>query len=61
MFVLEDGSILVNELAPRPHNSGHGTIESYNFSQYNILIKAILDLPFGELKLKRYSELTNYI
>jgi 5-(carboxyamino)imidazole ribonucleotide synthase len=43
MFVTKDGEILVNELAPRPHNSAHGTIESYNISQYQALIMAILD------------------
>ncbi|TLS27784.1 hypothetical protein PpBr36_00763 [Pyricularia pennisetigena] len=46
MFLLEDGSILVNEVAPRPHNSGHYTIEAVPyFSQYKAQLYALLDLP----------------
>ncbi|KAF8537034.1 AIR carboxylase-domain-containing protein [Trichophaea hybrida] len=45
MFLLEDGSILVNELAPRPHNSGHYTIEACPTSQYEAHIRAITGLP----------------
>lgn len=61
MFVLNDWSILINELAPRPHNSWHPTIESYNKSQYNILTRAILDEPFWELKLIKNSIMTNLL
>ena len=35
MFVLEDGGIVINELAPRPHNSGHYSIEACNVSQFH--------------------------
>ncbi|OCK78159.1 Phosphoribosylaminoimidazole carboxylase [Lepidopterella palustris CBS 459.81] len=45
MFVLEDGTLLVNEIAPRPHNSGHYTIEGCTISQYDAHLRAILDLP----------------
>ncbi|KAK3170598.1 hypothetical protein OEA41_002679 [Lepraria neglecta] len=45
MFLLEDNSILVNEIAPRPHNSGHYTIESCRLSQYDTHLSAILDRP----------------
>ncbi|KAL2256199.1 hypothetical protein VTK26DRAFT_2044 [Humicola hyalothermophila] len=46
MFVLEDGSLMVNEVAPRPHNSGHYTIEAVpHMSQYKAQIHAVLDLP----------------
>ncbi|ORY48744.1 phosphoribosylaminoimidazole carboxylase [Rhizoclosmatium globosum] len=44
MFLLDDGSILLNELAPRPHNSGHYTIEACYTSQYEQHIRAILDI-----------------
>ncbi|KAK4150752.1 hypothetical protein C8A00DRAFT_17770 [Chaetomidium leptoderma] len=45
MFVLEDGSLMVNEVAPRPHNSGHYTIEAVpHMSQYKAQIHAVLDL-----------------
>ncbi|MGB6408946.1 MAG: 5-(carboxyamino)imidazole ribonucleotide synthase [Planococcus donghaensis] len=45
MFVLEDGGIIVNELAPRPHNSGHYSIEATNISQFHQHIRAICGWP----------------
>jgi 5-(carboxyamino)imidazole ribonucleotide synthase len=48
MFVTRDGEVLVNEIAPRPHNSGHHTIEGNITSQYEQHLRAILDLPLGE-------------
>jgi 5-(carboxyamino)imidazole ribonucleotide synthase len=47
MFVLKDGEVLVNEIAPRPHNSGHHTIEANVTSQYEQHLRAILGLPLG--------------
>jgi 5-(carboxyamino)imidazole ribonucleotide synthase len=47
MFVLHDGSLLVNEIAPRPHNSGHHTIESCDISQYGLQIAAITGESFA--------------
>lgn len=47
LFIDQDDNILVNEIAPRPHNSGHHTIEANYTSQYNQLLRAILDLPLG--------------
>lgn len=44
-FVLPDDSLLVNELAPRPHNSGHYTIEACNISQFEAHIRSICGLP----------------
>ena len=48
MFLLEDDNILVNEIAPRPHNSGHYTIEACPVSQYDAHLRAILGLKFPE-------------
>jgi 5-(carboxyamino)imidazole ribonucleotide synthase len=48
MFVGEDGTVYVNELAPRPHNSGHYTIEACRTSQFEQHIRAICDLPLGD-------------
>lgn len=45
MFVLENGDIIVNELAPRPHNSGHYSIEGTNVSQFHQHIRAICGWP----------------
>ena len=48
LFVLEDGRILANELAPRPHNSGHATIEACATSQYEQQVRAMAGLPLGD-------------
>ncbi|CAL1708195.1 unnamed protein product [Somion occarium] len=52
MFLMQDGSIYVNEIAPRPHNSGHYTIEGCETSQYENHLRAILSLPLGSTALK---------
>lgn len=48
MFVTKNDEVLVNEIAPRPHNSGHQTIESNITSQYEQHLRAILGLPLGD-------------
>ncbi|BDD06389.1 5-(carboxyamino)imidazole ribonucleotide synthase [Aureibacter tunicatorum] len=48
MFVTKSGEVLVNEVAPRPHNSGHQTIEANFTSQYEQHLRAILDMPLGD-------------
>jgi 5-(carboxyamino)imidazole ribonucleotide synthase len=48
MFATLDGEVLVNEIAPRPHNSGHQTIEANITSQYEQHLRAILGLPLGD-------------
>lgn len=45
MFVTNEGKILINELAPRPHNSGHYTLDACNISQFEALIRSICALP----------------
>ncbi|KAL1306634.1 hypothetical protein AAFC00_005312 [Neodothiora populina] len=52
MFLLEDDSLLINEIAPRPHNSGHYTIEACPISQYDAHLRAILDLPISQAGLR---------
>jgi 5-(carboxyamino)imidazole ribonucleotide synthase len=47
MFVTKDGSVLVNELAPRPHNSGHWTIDACVTSQFEQFVRAVCGLPLG--------------
>ena len=47
MFVTKDGEILVNEVAPRTHNSGHQTIEGSITSQFEQHLRAILNMPLG--------------
>ena len=48
MFLMPDGRVLVNELAPRPHNSGHLTIESCATSQFQQLVRIMAGLPLGD-------------
>jgi 5-(carboxyamino)imidazole ribonucleotide synthase len=47
MFVTHSGEVLVNELAPRPHNSGHWTIDACHTSQFEQLVRAVCGLPLG--------------
>jgi 5-(carboxyamino)imidazole ribonucleotide synthase len=47
MFVTHDGEVLVNEIAPRPHNSGHWTIDACYTNQFEQLVRAICGLPLG--------------
>lgn len=52
MFVTKDEDVLINEVAPRPHNSGHYTIEGCLTSQFEQHIRAITGLPFGDVTLR---------
>ncbi len=47
-FVLDDDSLLINEIAPRPHNSGHYTIDACRTSQFEQQVRALCGLPLGE-------------
>ena len=61
LFLTEDDEILINEVAPRPHNSGHQTIEASYTSQFEQHIRAILDLPLGETKNKVSGVMVNLV
>jgi 5-(carboxyamino)imidazole ribonucleotide synthase len=50
MFVTQAGELLVNEIAPRPHNSGHWTIDACYTSQFEQLVRAICGLPLGSVE-----------
>ncbi|OZC02476.1 5-(carboxyamino)imidazole ribonucleotide synthase [Rubricoccus marinus] len=52
MFWMRDGSVLVNEIAPRPHNTGHLTIEACGGSQFENHVRAALDLPLADPSLR---------
>ena len=60
-FVLEDGSVLVNEMAPRPHNSGHWTMDGCKTSQFEQFIRAICGLPLGSVDLIGRTQMKNLI
>jgi 5-(carboxyamino)imidazole ribonucleotide synthase len=61
MFVTDDGRILVNELAPRPHNSGHWTIDACLVSQFEQLVRAVCGLPLGSPERHADAVMTNLL
>jgi 5-(carboxyamino)imidazole ribonucleotide synthase len=61
MFQTEDDEILVNEVAPRPHNSGHYSIEGSYTSQFENHLRAILDLPLGNTDSKVAGIMVNLV
>ena len=61
MFLTADGDILVNEVAPRPHNSGHHTIEANITSQYQQLLRSIFGFPLGSTALTTTSMMVNLL
>jgi 5-(carboxyamino)imidazole ribonucleotide synthase len=61
MFLQPDGTLLVNELAPRPHNSGHWTIEGCATSQFEQHVRAVCGLPLGSTTILRPSAMANLL
>lgn len=61
LFLMQDGSILVNEIAPRTHNSGHHTIEACDTDQFEQHLRAVLGLPLGSTELMRPAALVNLL
>ena len=61
LFLTREGDVLVNEVAPRPHNSGHQTIEGNYESQYGQLLRCLLNLPLGDTGIKRPSVMVNLL
>ena len=60
-FVLADGSLIVNELAPRPHNSGHHTMDSSTTCQFEQMIRAICGLQLGSPSLEKSAVMVNLL
>lgn len=61
MFVAKDGEIFINELAPRPHNSGHYTLNACETSQFEQHIRAICGLPLGSAELLKPVVMVNLL
>lgn len=61
LFLTADGEVLINEVAPRPHNSGHHTIKANATSQYEQHWRAILDLPLGSTYIYGPSAMVNLL
>lgn len=60
-FILEDGDVLVNEMAPRPHNSGHWTMDGCSISQFEQLARICAGLPMGTAHMTAPTRMTNLI
>ena len=60
-FVLEDEQILVNEIAPRPHNSGHYSLDACITSQFEQQVRVLCGLPHGSTKLMQAAVMTNIL
>jgi len=60
-FVLREGSLLINELAPRPHNSGHLTIDAHITSQFEQQLRAVCGLPLGSTEMIRPAAMANLL
>lgn len=60
-FVTTDGKLLVNEMAPRPHNSGHITIETATTSQFEQQLRAVCGINLGDTKLKQDGAMLNLL
>ncbi|WOO89684.1 5-(carboxyamino)imidazole ribonucleotide synthase [Mollicutes bacterium LVI A0078] len=61
VFVAKDGSIYFNEIAPRPHNSGHYSIEGCNHSQFDMHLRAICNLPMPEVEFTDVTMMINVL
>ncbi len=61
LFLTKNGEVLVNEVAPRPHNSGHHSIEACYTSQYQQHLRSVLDLPLGSTALKMPAVMVNVL
>jgi 5-(carboxyamino)imidazole ribonucleotide synthase len=60
-FLQADGTLIVNEMAPRPHNSGHYSIDACVTSQFEQHIRAVADLPFGSVELLKPAVMVNLL
>ncbi|WP_459497448.1 5-(carboxyamino)imidazole ribonucleotide synthase [Aquirufa nivalisilvae] len=61
MFLTKDGQVLINEIAPRPHNSGHQTIRANTTSQYEQHLRAIAGLPLGDTSTTVFAGMLNLL
>ncbi len=61
MFITESGDILINEVAPRPHNSGHQSIEGNITSQFEQHLRSIFDLPLGDTSVVQLAAMVNLL
>lgn len=60
-FFVSDGKLLVNEMAPRPHNSGHYTIDACVTNQFEQQVRALAGLPLGDARMHSYAVMVNIL
>jgi 5-(carboxyamino)imidazole ribonucleotide synthase len=60
-FFVSDGRLLVNEIAPRPHNSGHYTIDACATNQFEQQVRALVGLPLGDPRMHSYAVMVNIL
>jgi 5-(carboxyamino)imidazole ribonucleotide synthase len=61
LFLMKDGTLFINEVAPRPHNSGHYTLDACTVSQFEQQVRAVCGLPLGEVRLLSPAAMINLI
>lgn len=61
LFLMADGRLLINEIAPRPHNSGHYTLDACTMSQFEQQVRALCGLPLGEVRLLSPAAMVNLL
>ncbi len=61
LFVLQDGSLVANEMAPRPHNSGHYSIEACDVSQFELQVRTLAGLPLTQPQLMQSAVMINIL
>jgi 5-(carboxyamino)imidazole ribonucleotide synthase len=61
LFQRRDGALLINEIAPRPHNSGHYTLEACSCSQFEQQVRVLCGLPLGEVRMLSPAAMVNLI
>ena len=61
LFHLSTGELLINEIAPRPHNSGHYTLDGCSVSQFEQQVRALCGLPLGEIRLLNAAAMVNLL
>src|SRR5206468_3819998 len=61
LFLMPDGRVFINEVAPRPHNSGHYTLDACSVSQFEQQVRAICGMPLGEVRLLSPAVMVNLI
>jgi 5-(carboxyamino)imidazole ribonucleotide synthase len=61
LFQLPSGELLINEIAPRPHNSGHYTLDACSVSQFEQQVRVVSGMPLGEVRLLSPAVMVNLI